>query len=292
MVNLTHLLKSHLNKNIRILFPLYSNMKGKKLGLVGKIILGAGAIASLFSGNANAGESKVYNWSDHVGVANCEKVLITEDFLSNGDYLSLPGNTITRMYGWGPTIGNPSNHKLSDISVEVNKAYLNKLFLTADALVPNGADNYLKIKKNTINPLSFEKRNFFMKRDVNSPSSANDPNVYDVLDLTNYSTIDGRINLPNITSSTPRGTDNPYDIWDHIISNYADIHPSVIDGNLPDGEVNFRDFAVLSNNWGRTDCNSINHWCNYSDLDRDGIVNGMDLGNFSEQWLVDANSIR
>ncbi|MHC4115154.1 MAG: hypothetical protein ACYSSL_07545 [Planctomycetota bacterium] len=237
-------------------------MKKGKESFVALVLLSA----FLFGGTAKAGESKVYNWSDHAGVANCEKVLISEDILMNGEYILLPGNTITRMYGWGPTTGNPTDHKLSDLAIEVDKAYFNRLFLTADVLVPNGADNYLLIKKPTTPP-DFEKRNFVMKQNSDSPSSHTDPNIYDLLDLTNNFTQDGHIILPNITALTPRGTDNPYDLWDHVISNYADIQPSVVG-------------------------NSNNKWCEYVDLDRDGNVDYNDLDKFSEQWLVGTNSIR
>lgn len=130
-----------------------------------------------------------------------------------------------------------------------------------------------------------------MKRDSNSPSTHTDPNVYDLLDLTDNFTQDGRINLPNITALTPRGTDNPYDLWDHIISNYADLQPSIFDGNLPDGRVNWKDLGHMSVYWGRNDCNEFNNWCECADLDRDGKVNFKDYNSSAEQWKCDPNTI-
>ena len=108
---------------------------------------------------------------------------------------------------------------------------------------------------------------------------------------TNNFTTNAQIGLPDINSSIPR-IPAIYDKWQKIVSNYADLHPSVVDGNLPDGLVNLQDFSRLAKHWGRTDCNSANNWCEYADLNRDGTVDYNDVDKFSKQWLVDANSIR
>ena len=112
-----------------------------------------------------------------------------------------------------------------------------------------------------------------------------------MLDLTNNFTANAQIWLPDITVSTPR-TPAIYDKWNMIISNHADIQPSVVDGNYPDGLVDLQDFARLAIHWRRADCNSTNKWCEYADLDRDGTVDYNDVDKYSEQWLVDPNTIR
>ncbi len=123
-------------------------------------------------------------------------------------------------------------------------------------------------------------------QDPNDPNdSTPDPNKYDVLELTNYFTIEGIINLPTITSSTPR--DEVCANWFFITSNYADLHPK-----LPDGQVILSDFAKVGQYWKRNDAGPANNWHNGADTNRDGSVDYKDIKNIEEQWLVDANSIR
>ena len=51
-----------------------------------------------------------------------------------------------------------------------------------------------------------------------------------------------------------------------------------------DEAVDFRDFATLSSQWNNTGCGAPN-WCAGADIDRDGDVDGSDLGLFVEYWL-------
>jgi hypothetical protein len=58
------------------------------------------------------------------------------------------------------------------------------------------------------------------------------------------------------------------------------------------GIVNFRAYAVFADNWGRTDTNcgaDPNNLDDYSDINRDGVVDYNDLDLFSDEWLWDAN---
>jgi hypothetical protein len=262
------------------------NGEGKKLGLVGKVIRVAIAVASLFSGGAKLANAqpnmKTYNFSDNSGVKGAESVLISEGG-SNSPYNEIINNPSLRMY-----IKDSNDNNWKQVGIGLNSTLLAKLFLVADVGVPNGANNYLKVMKST-EPINTEKRNVFIRQDPNNLGA--DSNCYDVLDLTDKFTNDAKINLSPITSSTPRKPVS-YAQWNEIFANYADIYPKITDGNLPDGKVDFRDFAVLANNWKRTDCNSTNHWCDYSDLNRDNNVNEYDLGLFSEQWLCDPNTIK
>jgi hypothetical protein len=49
--------------------------------------------------------------------------------------------------------------------------------------------------------------------------------------------------------------------------------------------VNFVDFAILSNHWKVTNCSSSNNWCNGADIDASGDVGINDLILFAENWL-------
>lgn len=48
--------------------------------------------------------------------------------------------------------------------------------------------------------------------------------------------------------------------------------------------VSFTDFAVFGSQWLNIDCGEPN-WCGGADLNRDGYVDAVDLGLFSEHWL-------
>ncbi len=49
--------------------------------------------------------------------------------------------------------------------------------------------------------------------------------------------------------------------------------------------VNFKDFAILAQFWMYSNCNEPD-WCNGADMDRNNIVDSIDLCNFSEYWLT------
>ena len=266
----------------------------------GKISLAALVLLSVtFFGGADAeadlGQVDYWNYSFDENAG--EKVDVTEK-VTSGEYArGLPGSQKLIIYGWGPNGANPTPHAISPIGIDPNKAYVLELRLEVDSTMPNDKDNAIAINYMaglgdiSYTPFDPNKRNFFMRQHPSSPSSHTDPNVYDLLDLTNNFTQNAQITLPDINSSTPRSP-AIYDKWQKIVSNYADIQPSVADGNYPDGLVNFQDFARLGKHWKRTDCNSANKWCEYADLDRDGTVDYNDLDKSTEQWLVDANSIR
>ena len=118
-----------------------------------------------------------------------------------------------------------------------------------------------------------------------------DPNLYDILDLTDWGTRKGYINLPNIISDPNFN----HSQWIFRSDNYADIaggEKSLLNGyldGLPDGKVDKRDLAKLSSYWANTSCDPNNHWCDFTDLDRDGDVNFRDFSRMSLEWLYDTN---
>lgn len=232
----------------------------------------------------------IWNYSFNIDKGQETQVIDGSEYDSSMYIPDFPPRDL-RIYGWGPLHpGNP-NDKLMRVGINPNKTYVLEFFLEAQT-VPSGVDNVIDLNYwvsiGQGDPLQRNERNFFMRQDPCSPSPYRDTSIYDLIDLTNYFTENAQINLPNIYESIPR-TPSPYDKWNVIICNYADLFPSVIDGNVPDGKVNLRDFAKFSSNWQRIDCNEGNHWCNFADLDRDGIVDYNDLGKFSGEWLYDTN---
>jgi hypothetical protein len=253
----------------------------------------------LFGGAARADLGQVDYWNASWGGMTGQEVAVTEKRTS-GEYVSDPYQKL-KIYGWGPNGGNPTPHALSPIGIETNKAYVLEIRFEAEPTMPNNVDNFIDIcwegpegGDPSYTPFDSNERNFFMRQDPNSPrkgTSEEDSNIYDLIDLTNYFTENAQIHLPNITSSTPR-TPAIYDKWQGIISNYADLAPSVFDGNLPDGKVNWTDFAVFASYWRTINHSPTDNWAKGADLNRDGDVNTIDLFLFSEQWLCDPNTIQ
>ena len=56
-----------------------------------------------------------------------------------------------------------------------------------------------------------------------------------------------------------------------------------------DGDVDFRDFALFALHWAETDCNTRNDWCGRADITDYGVVDNLDLGEFTEHWLEGTN---
>lgn len=265
-------------------------MKLGKISLAATVLLSATIFGGAYA-KADQNYLDIWNWSFQVD--NGEHIKVKENS-GNGEY-PWP-NVPLRIYGWGMNGINPDPHALGEYGIEPNKAYVLEFRLEAESTMPNDRDNALDLNYDegvleSGSPLQRNKRNFVMRQHPNSPSSHTDPNVYDLLDLTDDFTVNAQIWLPDITSSTPR-TPAIYDKWNMIISNYADIQPSVVDGNSPDGKVNWKDLGHMSLYWLRNDCNESNHWCDYADLDRDGKVDFNDFAGVGQQWRVDANSIR
>lgn len=55
---------------------------------------------------------------------------------------------------------------------------------------------------------------------------------------------------------------------------------------MPDGVVDFTDFAILADSWLSSICSVTNSWCNGADLTGDGSVNFEDLSLMSQCWLA------
>ncbi len=268
------------------------NRKKSGIGTV-LIVTAAGAAYLIFGGVAKAEPNYLDIWNYSFGMDVGEEVQVKENW-SSGEY-GWPSGVKLRMYGWGPTVGNPTDHAISPVGIDDNKAYVLEFRLEASTNMPDNKDNAIDLNywqgiEENGSPLQRKKRNFFMRQHPNSPSSSEDANVYDLLDLTNYFTQNAQIWLPDITAATPRSPAH-YDQWQKIVSNYANLKPSVFDGNLPNDGVNWADFAVFANYWQTSGHGAHDNWANGADLDRDGSVNEIDLMKFAEQWLCNPGTI-
>jgi hypothetical protein len=276
MVNLTHLLKSHLNKNIRILFPLYSNMKtGKKLGLVGKVILGAGAIASLFSGDAKANTLSTALDCDNPAVQTSSAQLTHHSQPELFDMLFLDGHSpaIDIFYLDGSTemkgIG-----KLAD-SMETETDYIRGRGLSA----PVNAQLSANISEASFCG-EFPENNMVNKKVIGELYDANgtsDPND-DIL----------------------LGT---YDCWNMTESGYNEIPITVRNGpsyrwlikfyntNLSDfnndGKVDFKDWAILAGEYKNGVPGNYLSDISGPEGKSDGVIDAYDIAEFSANWLAE-----
>lgn len=80
----------------------------------------------------------------------------------------------------------------------------------------------------------------------------------------------------NLWANLPSGRD-PFSIDVRLICS-----PGDLDG---DCAVDLEDFAILSNEWQRTECSDLNIYCSSADIVIDGSVNLSDLAEFVRVWL-------
>jgi len=83
--------------------------------------------------------------------------------------------------------------------------------------------------------------------------------------------------------------------WTDAVGNFdqftpGENHPAymtvITDPNI-DGVsvVDFNDFALMANEWERTDCNAANDWCTFTDLDQDNNVDFFEVQMIALHWL-------
>jgi len=53
-----------------------------------------------------------------------------------------------------------------------------------------------------------------------------------------------------------------------------------------DDAVNLQEFSNIASSWGRSNCNTLNSWCEKADLDADGKVGFTDLRELATYWLI------
>jgi len=66
-------------------------------------------------------------------------------------------------------------------------------------------------------------------------------------------------------------------------------NPPVLSDIHVDGIINLKDYAIFASRWLDVDCSSINGWCNGSDIDRNSIVDSIDLIGLAENWCESNN---
>lgn len=68
--------------------------------------------------------------------------------------------------------------------------------------------------------------------------------------------------------------------------NYPAYITAISDPNMDgEGVVNFKDFALMANNWKRSDCDAGNNWCGNTDLDHDNNVDFFEIQMIALYWL-------
>jgi hypothetical protein len=237
----------------------------KTLGIGGTGILIAGQLAGI----VNAGKLDIMHDSTQGGIEK-QAVLIKDDS-SDITYLPVQHPPALIIYA-----KNSGGEKLRAKGINSQNTNAVKLWLESQDVSP-GTTRSLRLEFiGAFNASDYATRNLTLRQDPNNPNA--DPNLYDILDLTLWGTLTAYIGLPPIT--TPGSEEN----WTTRSDNYADFFMST-----PNGKVNFKDYSHMAKFWGRTDCGPENNWCKYSDLNRDGKVNGIDLNNFRNEWLYDSN---
>lgn len=142
--------------------------------------------------------------------------------------------------------------------------------------VPSGIDHSIHLKlfkpgdySSPPDPNDYATRNLTLHQEPNNLDV--DPNLYDILDLTDWGTQDGYINFPTFDPAQ----------WIFRSDNYADL--------TFNGKVDLEDCAVWADSWLRNDCNSANHWCDFADLNRNGSVGLDDFALLGNEWGYNTN---
>ena len=223
------------------------------------------------------GEVDFFNYSNSTGDGH--KVDISEINLS-GRYLRGPASPL-RIYGWGPSNGDPNDHAIAPVGINSNGYNKVELRLEAETIA-NGSDNviwvnpYGSMGEPGYSPLNMEKRNIILRKDPNSPSSNKDNTKYDLIDLTNGFTEWVQIGLDDITESTSRSPAH-YDAWQFISTKRED-------ANF-DGRVNMKDLAHLSNYFNTSGHGPHDNHADFADVNQDGDVDLEDVACIRDEWL-------
>jgi hypothetical protein len=233
--------------------------------------MGVGAVILVGGKLARAGSVDLMHYSTQGGIEKQSVMVI--DNGADGIYMDPFMSSALIAYA-----KNSQGTKLMAKGIGPQKTSAVKVYLDYKT-VPNGTPHSIRLDFLGSDMNDYAARNLTLRQDQNDPGA--DTSVYDILDLTNWGTQIDYIQLPPVTGANS--------VWIFRSDNYADIAPSVLDGNLSDGKVNWKDFAHFALYWRRNDCNENNHWCNYADLSRNGDVNEVDLGLLCEQWLYDSN---
>lgn len=269
-------------------------MKGKKLGLVGRVILGVGALANIFSGNAKAGyfdtmfknpgmnNSVLGIW--HVNGAT-EGYGFRDVTFSDGpepaldiySRPSIPSDEKLAVDARPPTSMTTITSEISGRGLTSPKnAKLNFLFYDI------GEDNFSW--KNIIGELyqriddgkGSYKYALIDDYDIKNIMVRSDPNIY-----------------ISITNGITKGSEFfPSHKLNYKFFNHADLNR--------DRKVNFNDWAIFSNEWRKsnaTDPNrfgiyvgaDVNDLGAYADMDRSGFIDHNDTELFVNEWLWDAD---
>jgi len=239
--------------------------------------------------------AKVYTLMGAVGVANAGKLdiwnsAVSESTNENVDIYDVGVDspympTSEKVHIYLTDDPNGINGLLKGAGINSSEFFSKKSFLTADNNLGDNSNNWLNINYMgpiggdiSYTPLNTLGRNIVLRQDLNSPSPVKDDHVYDLVEMTNEFTQRAWINLPDITSSTPRSPEY-YDVWEFISTNNADINF--------DGKVNLMDFSQLAPYWNTTGHGPQDNWANFADINRDGNVDLTDLVYMTDNWLWD-----
>jgi len=93
--------------------------------------------------------------------------------------------------------------------------------------------------------------------------------------------------MMRISTFTPAGWDfwNTWTICEEMNYPVLQCHIPAADFRCPDG-VNFIDFAFFASHWHQRHCYPSNSYCDGTDLDQSGLVDFRDLAILADNWLV------
>lgn len=240
-------------------------MKANKLGLVGLIVAGIGAVA----GGESDGVIAIKNDTTWSGIQAKSQVTLVDNY-SDVPYLEAPFSPKLISYIYDPN--SPDGPILSGKGINPQNTNAVKIWFESID-VPPGIDHFLRLRIFSMGGLpadmnDYAFRNITLHQEPNNLNA--DPNLYDIKDLTNGGTRYGYIDFPALEGQ-----------WIFRSDNYADL--------TFNGKVDLEDLAQFSSYWANTSCDPNNHWCDFADLDRSGRVDFGDFARMSLEWFYDTN---
>lgn len=195
-------------------------------------------------------------------------------FVERKESVKIVDNSYNSEYLWGPgfqkliAFNQNGEDKFGYVGINSDKFEKHNVYLVQENVTP-GTERNIRLRFVNSDMNDYATRNMVIQQDAGDVSA--DPKVYDALELTNWGTAYGYVDLPSIT-----GGDTDNQKWWATSTNYADINF--------DGKVDYKDFNKLAGYFGTSGHDASNNYADFADINRDGSVDDSDLVAMANEW--------
>jgi hypothetical protein len=256
-------------------------MKAKKLGLVGLLTLGAGALVTALSGSAKASlndwgyldiKNNLNSKNNFVSIIRDDEYFPeAKDGVDSSDY-----GAFTQPIGYPNIFSNiPSGYNLSQDARSNNSTLPYDIKLGFEGTLTQPTSNWLEFTL------------------LNDGTFGDKPMIFYSNDLKYGRRVDvkkaitqnlGRVDLIDVNA----GTYNQWTPYNATDSNGLTIGTRLLADLNDDGKVNFKDYSILANDFGKAQDKYVGDIVGANGIP-DGYVNNYDLETFCGSWMADVN---